>query len=187
MERLTNKSIRKSYAIPEDLIEYFEKESRTRDSSSSTLVSQAMRKAATFYIPLSKIGTVTVSVPCFQAIIERMKPEDLEDMAREQSTRNFGVLLSLLGGKPDFFSILEKYYEIFGKYSGWYTFKHETSSQGYRLVFQHTKGIKWSRYLSEYNHVILDKLCDKVDCHIDNNVVNFDVVLKKPSIAYNEF
>lgn len=187
MERSTNKSVRKSYAIPEDLIEYFEKESRTRDSSSSTLVSQAMRKAAAFDIPLSKIGTVTVSVPCFQAIIERMKLEDLEDMAREQSTRNFGVLLSLLGGQPDFFSILEKYYTIFGRYSGWYDFKHETSTKGYRLTFQHTKGIKWSRYLSEYNHVILSRLCDKIRCHVDNNVVNFEVIPKKPVIAYVEF
>ncbi len=187
MKKSKGKSRRKSYSIPEDLIEYFEKESRTHDTTSSTLVSQSMRKTAIFDMPLSQIGTVTFPVPCFQAMIERIKPEDLEEVAREQATRNFGVLLSLLGGRLDFFSILDKYYETFGKYSGWYAFKHDLSTQNHRLLFQHTKGIKWSRYLAEYNRVILDKLCDRIDCHVDNNVVIFDLVPKTPVVAYSKF
>jgi hypothetical protein len=179
MERIRNRALRKSYSIPEDLIEYFENESNVRDTTPSALVSHVLKKASSFDLPLSKIGFVTIPVQCFKILIERMNHKDLEEVAVEQATRNFGVLLFLFGSNLDFFSVLEKYYEPFGKYSGWYSFKHNIDSRGYRLMFQHVNGRNWSRFLLKYNQVILEKLCENVISHTEDSIVIFDVIPKR--------
>jgi hypothetical protein len=180
------KTIRKSYSVPEDLALVLEKEAENMDTSSSTLLTQLIRKGLTFDLPLSKLGLVVFPSPCFQAMIEKIRLEELEELAREQAIRNFGILLSTFHGKLDLFSITSTYYERFSKYSGWYTFKHEIDEENHRFVFEHTRGLKWSRYLAEYNHVILDKLSDKIDCQVDNNLVIFNVIPrpKKEMLSY---
>jgi hypothetical protein len=189
MEHTRAKTVRKSYSVPEELALLLEKEAEHRDTSSSTLLTQMMKKGLAFDLPLSKIGLVAIPSPCFQAMIEKMRLEELEEVAREQALRNFGILLSTFHGKPDLFSIISTYYERFSKYSGWYTFKHEIDEENHRFVFEHTRGLKWSRYLAEYNHVILDKLSDKMDCQIDNNLVIFNIVprQKRATISYRHY
>ena len=173
-----DRTVRKSYTVPEKLTKIFESKIYERDSTPSNFIAGLMRREVAFEFPLSDLGYVITPAPCFQALIERLKPEDLEEVAREQATRNFGaLLLSLDGQATDLQSIIEKYYKVFGKYSGWYKFSHSITKNGLKLVFRHTKGIKWSRYIAEYNHVILDKICAKIDCHVDNNAVVFELVL----------
>ncbi len=189
MEHTRNKTIRKSYSIPEELALLLEREADHRDTSSSTLLTQLIKKGLVFDLPLSKIGVVTIPGPCFQAMIEKMRLEELEELAREQALRNFGIMLSTFHGKMDLLSIVSTYYEKFSKYSGWYTFKHEIDEETHRFVFEHTRGLKWSRYLAEYNHVILDKLSEKIDFQIDNNLVIFNVIprQKKTTISYRHY
>lgn len=181
MEGTRTRALRKSYSIPEDLVEYFEKESRVRDTTPSALVSYILKKAASFDLPLSRIGFVTIPAQCFKILIERMDRQDLEEVAVEQATRNFGVLLFLLDSSLDFFSVLEKYYEPFGKYSGWYSFKHRMDPESYRLMFQHTSGSNWSEFLLKYNQTILERLCESITCRIEGNIVIFNVIPKRRS------
>ncbi len=172
-----DKVVRKSYTVPEKLATIFENKIYERDSTPSNFIAGLMRREVAFGFPLSDLGYIITPIPCFQALIERLKPEDLEEVAREQATRNFGVLLLSLDGQPtDLQSVIERYYKVFGKYSGWYKFSHSVTKNGLRLVFRHTSGIKWSRYLAEYNHVILDRFCAKIDCNVDNNAVVFELI-----------
>jgi hypothetical protein len=181
LEHLKYRAVRKSFSIPEDMIELFEKEAENHDTTPSALLLQIMKKWLAFEMPLSEIGTITMANPCFQAMIEQMTPDDLIAVAQEQATRNFGILLSLLDGQFNLPSIIAKYYERFGKYSGWYTFRHSVTTIGYRLEFRHTRGIKWSRFLAEYNNVVLDNLSESTECHVDNSVVTFNVIPKQKS------
>lgn len=173
-----SKAVRKSYSIPEDIVELFERESERRDVHPSTLLSQLLKKWLMFDLPLQKIGAVTVPEPCFQAIINNIPTDTLEEIAAEQAGRNSGMILSLLGRQDDgsLESVVQAYYQTFEKYSGWYSFRHDIIDHDMRrLSLLHTRGMKWSRYLASYNHVILERLCGKIDCRIDDKLVTFDV------------
>jgi hypothetical protein len=176
-----NRSIRKSYSIPEEIVNLLEKEAYAHDTNSSSLLVKSLKKYLNFELPLSSLEPVTMTEMCFYAMLERLGPDDLLQVASEQATRNFGVILSLLHGKPDINSLIERYFQVFGKYSGWYSFSYEKlpKNNSFRLAFQHKRGIKWSRFLAEYNHIIMEKLCYGIECNTDNNVVTFDIVPKQ--------
>lgn len=128
---------------------------------------------------MEKIGTVAIPEPCFQHIIDSIDADKLQQMAEEQSNKNFGLVLSLLGGRYNIDSIIQSYYHKFGKYSGWYSFTHSVvdSREGvYQLTLQHTRGMKWSRYLANYNRTILERVCGKVDCRIEDKLIEFEVM-----------
>jgi hypothetical protein len=115
-------------------------------------------------------------------MISKMDTDSLREIARDQVTRNFGALLALFKGNLSISSIIDSYYKTFGKYSGWYSFSYESVKNLHRLTFQHTKGLKWSQFIAEYNQVILDKVSERVECHVDNNVVVFNIVPKQKVI-----
>jgi hypothetical protein len=81
----------------------------------------------------------------------------------------------------DYFgSVIERFYERFSKYSGWFTFGYTvTGTSGLRLSFKHTHGIKWSIFLSGYNQVVLDRFCSNVIMQTLDDDVVFDVILNQ--------
>jgi hypothetical protein len=90
----------------------------------------------------------------------------------------------LLDGHHNLESVIQSYYEKFGRYSGWYSFRHIAAKNGgndgvHQLILQHTRGIKWSKYLANYNKAILGRFCEKVECTVDDKVVVFDVMAKE--------
>ncbi|MEP0825319.1 MAG: hypothetical protein HRF40_07530 [Nitrososphaera sp.] len=171
--------IRKAFSIPEDLAASFENEAQTRDMHASTLLTQLMKKWITFDLPLQKIGLVSIPIPCFQSIIEKIDEKVLANVARQQSTKNFGAILSLLGGRANISSIIESYYDRWGKYSNWYSFSfHKGSHNNYpdQISLYHAMDSKWSKYLAEYNSVILENHGCKIECKIDSRVVTFELI-----------
>ncbi|MGI0086715.1 MAG: hypothetical protein ACREBI_01980 [Nitrosotalea sp.] len=134
-----------------------------------------------FKCPLLKAGYVEIPNPEFQGYLDMLTTNDIKKVAREQAARNFDSVLSLLCGKPgDFNSMIERFYKIFSKYSGWFTFAYTvTGKNGLVLSFRHTKGIKWSIFLAEYNRVVLEKFCSKTSMQTLDNEVIFDVVLNQ--------
>jgi len=178
-----HKTTKRTFSVYEDILDELERESIAHDSNPSALLNKILRKWFSFDSPLGKIGTITFADPCFVAMISNMDTDYLREIAREQATRNFGALLALFHGNLDIASIIDSYYENFGKYSGWYSFSCERVNNLYRLIFQHTRGLKWSQFIAEYNQVILEKVSNKIDCHVDNNVVVFSVAPKQKVIV----
>lgn len=178
MNKTKPRSVRRSYSLSEDVSDSFEAEASRMDLSPSTLLASLMRKWISFDLPLQHIGTVTMAEPCFQSLINKTSPDLLHEIAMEQSTKNFSAILSLLGGRTEFYDVINCYYEKFGRYSGWYSFRHKVEKD-YKLILHHNKGIKWSRFLADYNLTVLEKVSEKVDYDIDSNFVVFSVVPKR--------
>lgn len=176
------RSVRRSYSLPEDVSDSFETEASRMDLSPSTLLVRLMRKWMLFDLPLQMIGTVTMTEPCFQSIINKSNPDLLHDIALEQSTKNFSAILSLFGGRTEFYDVIDLYYERFGRYSGWYSFRHKVEKD-HKIILHHKKGIKWSRFLADYNLPILESVSEKVDYNINNNLVIFNVLPRRRAIA----
>ena len=176
------RSVRRSYSLPGDMVALFDTEASNQDVSPSVLLSRLMRKWLAFDLPLETIGTVTMAEPCFQSLLNKTSPDILHDVALEQSTNNFGTILSLFGGKAEFNDIIDSYYRRFGKYSGWYSFRHKVD-RDHKIILHHNKGIKWSRFLADYNLTVLERVSEKVDYNIDNSLVVFNVMPKKQAIV----
>lgn len=182
MGEIRHRSVRRSYSLPEDMTASFDAEASHLDVSPSALLARLVRKWLTFDLPLQTIGTVTITEPCFQSILNKTSPDVLHEIALEQSTKNFGTILSLFGGKAEFNDVIESYYKKFGRYSGWYSFKHKVDGE-HKMILHHNKGIKWSRFLADYNLTVLEKVSEKVDYSIDNNLIMFNVIPKKRAIT----
>ena len=177
------KASRRTFSINENILHGLEKESARRDSNPSALLNQILAKWIFFDSPLEKIDPVTFTETCVEAIISAVDIDKLRDIARDLAMRNFGALLALFQGNLSISSIIDSYYENFGRYSGWYSFSCENIRNLYRLTFQHTKGLKWSQFIAEYNQVILEKVSERVKCHVDNNVVVFNIIPKQRVIV----
>jgi hypothetical protein len=167
--------------LPDDVAEILEEEAERSGISPDKLFEDIITRAATFDIPLSKIDMVESPLPEFFSILECLSEHDIKEIARNEAERNFDNMLSLLSGNNnDFGSVIERFYERFSKYSGWFTFRYTvTGRERLRLSFQHTYGIKWSAFLSEYNQVVLDRFCNKVSLQALDDEVIFDVILNQ--------
>ena len=167
--------------LPNDIAEFLEEESERSGIAPDDLLDSILTRAVTFDLPLSKIDMVESPLPEFFSILECLSEQDIKEIARNEVERNFDRILSLFSGDhDDFNSVIEKFYERFSKYSGWFTFRYAiTGRKGLRLLFEHTYGIKWSIFLSEYNQVVLDKFCSKSNLRTLDNEVIFDVILNQ--------
>lgn len=167
--------------LSEDVAKLLEEEAEESGISPDKLLEDIITRAATFDIPLSKIDTVESPLPEFFSILECLSEDNIKEIARNEAERNFDRILSLFSGNNnDFGSVIERFYERFSKYSGWFTFKYTvTGRKELRLSFQHTYGIKWSIFLSEYNRVVLAKFCSKSNLQILDDKVISDIVLNQ--------
>lgn len=167
--------------LSEDVAKFLEEEAEESGIAPDKLLEDIITRAATFDIPLSKIDTVETPLPEFFSILECLSEQDIKEIARNDVERNFDGILSLLSGNNnDFGSVIERFYERFSKYSGWFTFRYTvTGRERLRLSFQHTHGIKWSIFLSEYNMVVLDRFCSKSSLQTLDDEVIFDIVLNQ--------
>ncbi|MGI0007728.1 MAG: CopG family transcriptional regulator [Nitrosotalea sp.] len=175
----SNKVARRYITLPDDVAELLEEQAERSGISPDKLLEHIITRAATFDIPLSKIDMVESPLPEFFSILECLPGDDIKEIARNEAERNFDDILSLLScNHNDFGSVIERFYERFSKYSGWFTFGYRvTGRKRLRLSFQHTYGIKWSIFLSEYNKVVLERFCSKSRLQALDDEVIFDVVL----------
>ncbi|MGI0061836.1 MAG: CopG family transcriptional regulator [Nitrosotalea sp.] len=141
----SNKVARRYVTLPDDVAELLEEQAERSGISPDKLLEDIITRAATFDIPLSKIEMIDTPLPELQGILECLSEGDIKDIARNEAERNFDDILSLLScNHDDFGSIIERFYERFSKYSGWFTFGYTvTGTSGLRLSFKHTHGIKW--------------------------------------------
>lgn len=169
------------FTLSDDVAKLLEEEAEESGISPDKLLEDIITRAATFDIPLSKMDIVDTPLPEFFGILECLSGDDIKEIARNEAERNFDDMLSLLSGNNnDFGSVIERFYERFSKYSGWFTFRYTvTGRKELRLSFQHTYGIKWSIFLSEYNQVVLDKFCSKLSMQALDDEVIFDIVLNQ--------
>ena len=171
---------RRYVTLSDDVAKLLEKEAEESGISPDKLLEYIITRAATFDIPLSKIDMIESPLPEFFSILECLSEQDIKEIARNEAERNFDGILSLLSwNNNDFGSVIERFYERFSKYSGWFTFRYTvTGRKELRLSFQHTYGIKWSAFLSEYNRVVLDRFC-KSSLQARDDEVIFDVILNQ--------
>ena len=108
-----------------DVAKLLEEEAEESGISPDKLQEDIITRAATFDIPLSKINMVESPLPEFFSILKCLSEQDIKEIARNEAERNFDDILSLLSGNNnDFNSVIEKFYERFSKYSGWFTFRY---------------------------------------------------------------
>ncbi|HEX5457135.1 MAG TPA: hypothetical protein VFX64_01975 [Candidatus Nitrosotalea sp.] len=167
--------------LDDDVALLLDEEAERSGISPDKLLEDIITKAATFDIPLSKIGMIETPLPELYGILECLSEEDIKNIARNEAERNFDDILSLLSVNQDYFgSVIEQFYERFSKYSGWFTFGYTvTGTSGLRLSFKHTYGIKWSIFLSGYNQVVLDRFCSNVIMQTLDDEVVCDVNLNQ--------
>lgn len=169
------------FTLSDDVAKLLEEEAEESGISPDKLLEDIMTRAATFDIPLSKMDIVDTPLPEFFGILECLSGDDIKEIARNEAERNFDGMLSLLSGNNnDFGSVIERFYERFSRYSGWFTFRYTiTGRKELRLSFEHTHGIKWSIFLSEYNRVVLERFCSKSNLQTLDNEVIFDIILNQ--------
>ncbi|MGH2612728.1 MAG: hypothetical protein ACRDFB_06720, partial [Rhabdochlamydiaceae bacterium] len=113
---------KKSVTLPDEFAEFLTVEADRQGITPDDLLDDIIREEVLFRHPLSKVGYVEIPNPEFQSYLDRLTINDIKEVAREQASRNFDSVLSLLRGKPgDFNSMIEQFYKIFSKYSGWFT------------------------------------------------------------------
>lgn len=164
--------------LSDDIAELLIKEADSEGVTPDDLLNDIIRKRMLSGFLVSKADYIEILNPDFDIFLKLLTTSDIKQIAREQAERNFDGILRLLRGKPgNLGSIIERFYKIYGRYTGWFDFKYCIIKNGLRITLSHTHGIKWSIFLSEYNGIILSKLCTKIESKIQSDAVILDVLL----------
>ncbi|MDE1766454.1 MAG: hypothetical protein KGI27_09335 [Thaumarchaeota archaeon] len=147
------------------------------------MLNDIVKSETQFYFPLSKIGYVDIPGLDLPLCLEMLHDGDIRKVAGRSATRNFDSIMYLLHGRPnDPSSVIEKFYMMFDRYAGWFSFRYGVTENGLRLVLEHTYGRKWSVFLSEYNTVIWKNMCNNMESKIQDSAVSLDISLNRDAI-----
>lgn len=178
-----DKKSKRYVTLSDEVAELLAKEADRKGIKPEELFNNIIRSEMQFYSQLSKIGYVEILGPDFPLFLKMLQDSDIQKVARKCAATSFDSMLSLMHGRPnDPDSIIEKFYKMFERHSGWFTFKYGVTGNGLRFVLEHTYGRKWSVFLSEYNTVIWEKMCNNIKPRIRDNAVSFDISLNHDTI-----
>ena len=108
----------------------------------------------------------------FMKFIDKMDESQVQEIAKE-GPNIVMKLFKILGFSYDLDHVIYSYFEMAGKYCGWYEFTHQVKHAKYRLVFNANPNLKWTKFLVTYVRSILESL----RIHVEEESVSDGVIV----------
>lgn len=131
-----------------------------------------LNKIVSFDMRLDAMPTIIMSHVLFTKMIDKIDEASMEEIARE-GPNVIKKLFAILGLNYGLNNVISNYFEVLGKYCGWYKFASDVSNARYRLVFETYLGSNWTKFLTMYVKNILESL----KIHIENESVQDGVIV----------
>jgi len=108
-------------------------------------------------------------------MIEAASREDLESLGKKLGPRLVKQTFEFFDIEPTVDSLVSRYFEPMGAYSGRYQANVVGSGPDLKLILEHDYGIKWSTFLAEYTKGVAKSLLGtepKID--LDDDLVKVE-------------
>ena len=178
MDRERKTSI--SFRLSNKLLKALKEEAKFRDIPLGSLLVRMATRYGTFDLFIEQLHPLVLAGETLLSIITELNPEQVEQKGVMAGSRLPALLFKQHNIKPTLDSIMRYYFELLGKYAGWFGSKYFEEEQ--KIILRHSLGVKWSCFLkghigATFRSVL--KVDPKID--IDENSVTVHIKLKTGS------
>lgn len=166
--------------LPHQVLEVLKKEAEKRDLPLNALVTKILYKNISFELHTKAMPSITMQHDLFMKVIDKVDEAHMEEIAKE-GPNIIRKLFKILGLEYNLDHVVYSYFDVVGKYCGWYDFTYEIKRDKYRLIFNTQLNSKWTRFLLTYMRAILESL----KIHVDDESVNDSIIVFEFSNRYN--
>jgi hypothetical protein len=145
-----NKSTYLSLRLPTDVKLSLDADSKKEQVNVNMLVNRLLAKHVSFDRIADQLDMVPINRALLCGLVEGCPQDIIEQLGKELGPRVAKHTFSYLGRETTLDNLIEAYIEPMGLHSKWFVFSAAMENSKKRLVFKHSYGEKWSRFLSQY-------------------------------------
>lgn len=147
-----------SVRISSDLRNELEKELRRQRITVNALVNRALERYLAFDRMTDHDHSVVLEGRIFVRMIEKVRAEDLEEIAKELGPMIVKQDFAFFNISPTLDNLVTKYFEPVGAFSDRFDFNFISDPPNLKLILAHQYGRKWSGFLAEYAKGIIESV-----------------------------
>ena len=126
------------------------REAKRQGINLNALANRVLTKYIVFDRIVEHEHSVVLDRRIFTPIIDKISRDDLEDMGMRLGPRLVKQTFEFFDIEPTVESLVSRYFEPMGTYSGRYQSNLVGSGPDLKLIMEHDYGSKWSAFLAEY-------------------------------------
>jgi len=161
--------------LPTPLLDRLKKESDKKDLPVNALINRALVKVILREEQINTLPNILIPNILFEKVIDELDNNSLEKMAN-MGPNIVKKFFMIQNQRLTLENVISNYFSVLSKYCGWFTFHHEKLVDKYRLVFESSLGLKWSRFLFNYIRNILNVTeSSNINGYFDDDVIVFEI------------
>jgi hypothetical protein len=164
-----------SVRISENLRRELNSEAKREHINLNALVNRILTKFVDFDRIAEHERSIVLDRRIFLPIIEEASLEELEILGKKLGPRLAKQTFEFFNIEPTVESLVSRYFEPMGAYSGNYQLSVAGSGSNLKLILEHDLGSKWSAFLSEYTRgVVKSVLGSEPRIELDDDLVKVE-------------
>ncbi|MGI0065697.1 MAG: CopG family ribbon-helix-helix protein [Nitrosotalea sp.] len=168
----TKKTSTMTFRLDDEIIKKLRTESHDREISTNTLVNQALKRFLEWDVYQSRSGFVSINRPVFVKIFEKLKREEVIDLASNIGKIEVENIALFMKGKEDLESFIS-WFEI-RMINSSVQVSHTNENGCHRYSMKHDVGINWSLYHKTILQLIFEEVFkQKVDIQHNKSMISF--------------
>ncbi len=174
-----NQFVHISLRIPDNVRSELDKEAKRQGINVNALANRILAKYLIFDRMVEHEHSIVLDRRIFLPIIEKVTREEFEDLGMRLGPRLVKQTFQFYDIEPTVESLISRYFEPMGSYSGRYESNVVRSGRHLKLILEHDYGSKWSAFLAEYAKGVGKSLLGaepKIELNDDLVVIEFQSV-----------
>jgi len=158
-----------TFRIPSSSISQLREESKKKQLSLNTLVTQIIREHLDWHAYAAQAGLFYVPRSTMSLILDKLTEQEISELAITIGRKNIDIGLLLRGEftLPSFLNIIENWSRITS-----FPYKHEVKDGVHNFIIQHDMGKKYSFFVTEvFRNIFEEKFERKMEVTITDNTV----------------
>ena len=143
--------------LQSDLLEILKQNAHKKDLTLNAMISNILHKNIAYDETVNVLPNMIIPNVLFYSIVSKIPESEMGDIVKE-GPRIVKKHFDILGLQYKIDHVIYNYFVMLGKYCNWFEFSHKVSGNNYRLVFCTGNNHKWSVFVQQYVHAILESL-----------------------------
>ena len=143
--------------LQSDLLEILKQNAHKKDLTLNAMISNILHKNIAYDETVNVLPNMIIPHDLFFSIVSKIPESEMGDIVKE-GPRIVKKHFDILGLQYKIDHVIYNYFVMLGKYCNWFEFSHKVSGNNYRLVFCTGNNHKWSVFVQQYVHAILESL-----------------------------
>jgi len=143
--------------LQSDLFETLKTNANKKDLTINAMITNVLYKNFAYDETVDVLPNMVIPQDLFALMMSKIKESDAIDIAKE-GPKVVKKLFDILGLPYEIDHVIYNYFVLLSKYCKWFEFSYKITSDKYRLVFCTGTNVRWSIFVQNYIHAIMESL-----------------------------